>query len=252
MISSCVDRKAGAWHPFLTMFHALGWFWNQYLYAPVFNALIWLYNGPADQNLGLAVIFLTLILRLLILPLTVLSERNKHVYGRVEMEIEEIERTYKDDEEKQKERIRELLREHHISPWAKSLALAIQALVFVLLYQVFMGGIRMNRFDVLYSWVEKPDIVFTNFLGTDLGKHSPFWPAVVGIWLYLEIALEQRKRKETVTKPELFYRIAFPLFSFIALYLLPAVKSIFILTSMSFSLIIASMRKMLFRRKISD
>jgi YidC/Oxa1 family membrane protein insertase len=247
-----VDRKAGAWHPFLTMFHAVGWLWTQYLYAPVYNALIWLYNGPAEQNLGLAVIFLTLVLRLALLPLTVLSERNKHVYGQVEEQIEEIERTYKDDEEKQKERIRELLHEHHISPWAKSLALAIQALVFILLYQVFMSGIRMNRFEVLYPWIEKPDFVFTNFFGTDLGKHSPLWPAIVGGWLFLEITLDQRKRKETVTKTELFYRIAFPLFSFAALFLLPAVKSIFILTSMGFSLIIASLRKVLFARKTGD
>jgi YidC/Oxa1 family membrane protein insertase len=234
------------------MFHALGWLWNHYLYAPVYNALIWLYNGPAEQNLGLSVIYLTLALRLLILPLTVLSERNKHVYAQVEEQIAEIERVYKNDEEKQKERIRELLREHHLSPWAKSLSLALQALVFILLYQVFMGGIRMNRFDVLYPSIEHPDIVFTNFLGTDLGKRSFVWAGIVGAWLYLEITLDQRKRKDSVTKPELFYRIAFPAFSFLALYLLPSVKSIFILTSMCFSFIIASLRKMLFRRRNSD
>jgi YidC/Oxa1 family membrane protein insertase len=231
------------------MFHVLGWLWNHYLYAPVFNALIWLYNGPAEQNLGLAVIYLTLCLRFALLPFTVLSERNNHIYAQVEEQIAEIERTYKNDEEKQKERIRELLRERHISPWAKSLALAVQALVFILLYQVFMDGIRMNRFDVLYASVEHPDIVFTNFLGTDLGKRSTIWAGVVGVWLYLEIALDQRKRKETVTKAELFYRIAFPAFSFLALYILPSVKSIFILTSMSFSFIIASLRKTLFERK---
>jgi YidC/Oxa1 family membrane protein insertase len=233
----------------LGMIHALDWFWVTYFYAPVYNALIWLYNGPAEQNLGLSVIFLTLGLRLLIFPLTVISERNKHVYSKVEEQVAEIERTYKNDPEQQKERVRELLKEHHVSPWSKSLALALQALVFILLYQVFMGGIRMNRFDVLYSWVDKPDIVFTNFLGTDLGKRSLIWAGIVGIWLYLEIAADQKKHKETITKPDLFYRIAFPAFSFGALFILPSVKSIFILTSMAFSFIIASSRKVLFKEK---
>lgn len=232
------------------MLHALGWLWNTYLYAPVYNALIWLYNGPAEQNLGLSVIMLTLGLRLVILPLTVLSERNKHVYARVEEQVAEIERTYKNDEEQQKERIRELLKKHHVSPWSKSASLALQALVFILLYQVFMSGIRMNRFDVLYPWIDHPDIVFTNFLGTDLGKRSLLWSGIVGVWLYLEIAAEQRKHKETLTKADLFYRVAFPAFSFGALFILPSVKSIFILTSMTFSFIIASTRKVLFKEKV--
>lgn len=229
------------------MLHALSWFWTSYFYAPLYNALIWLYNGPAEQNLGVSVILLTVGLRLAILPLTVLSERNKHVYAKIEEQITEVERAYKNDPEQQKDRVRELLKEHHVSPWSKSLALVFQALVFIVLYQVFVSGISMNRFDVLYPGIEHPDFVWTQFLGTDLAKHSPFWAGAVGVWLYLEIMVDQRKRKETVTKAELFYRIAFPAFSFLALFLLPSVKSIFILTSMAFSAIISTVRKALFK-----
>ncbi len=229
------------------MLHALSWFWTTYFYAPLYNALIWLYNGPAEQNLGLSVILLTVGLRLAIFPLTLISERNKHAYAKVEEQIAEIERTYKNDPEKQKDRIRELLKERRISPWSKTAALALQALVFILLYQVFMGGIRMNRFDVLYPGLEHPDFVWTRFLGTDLSKHSLLWSGIVGIWLYLEIAAEQRKHKDTLTKADLFYRVAFPAFSFFALWALPSIKSIFILTSMAFSAIISSIRKMLFK-----
>jgi YidC/Oxa1 family membrane protein insertase len=229
------------------MLHALSWFWTTYFYAPLYNALIWLYNGPAEQNLGLSVIFLTVGLRLVILPLTILSERNKHVYAKVEEQIAEIERTYKNDHEKQKDRIRELLKEHRVSPWSKTAALAFQALVFLLLYQVFMNGIRLNSFDVLYQGIVHPDFVWTRFLGTDLAKRSFVWSGMIGLWLYLEIAAEQHKRKDTVTKAELFYRIAFPAFTFLALFFLPSVKSIFILTSMVFSAIISSVRKALFK-----
>jgi membrane protein insertase Oxa1/YidC/SpoIIIJ len=182
------------------MGHALGWFWTTVFYAPLFNALIWLYNGPAEQNLGVAIILLTLALRLCILPLTVLSERNKHIYDQVEAEIEDIERAYKNDEEQQKERIRELLRSRRVSPWARTASLGLQALVLVILYQVFMDGIRMNRFDVLYPGIMAPDFVFTNFLGTDLGKHSWFWATIVGVWLFIEISIEHRHRKEAITR----------------------------------------------------
>jgi len=231
------------------MGHALSWFWTTFFYAPLFNALIWLYNGPADQNFGVAIILLTIALRIVLLPLTILSERNKHVYAKVEAEILDIEKAYKNDEEQQKERIRELLRSRHVSPWARTASIFIQALVLVILYQVFMGGIRMNHFDVLYPGITAPDFVFTDFLGTNLGQHSWFWAGIVGVWLFLEVTFDQRRHKETITKADQFYRVAFPAFSFAALWILPAAKSIFILTSMSFSVIIASMRKVFFKSK---
>jgi YidC/Oxa1 family membrane protein insertase len=231
------------------MGQAFGWLWTTYFYAPLFNALIWLYNGPAQQNFGAAIIILTIALRLVIFPLTILSERNKHIYDKVESEIADIEKAYKNDEEQQKERIRELLRSRKVSPWARTASIGLQALVLVVLYQVFMGGIKMNRFDVLYPGVAAPDFVFTNFLGTDLGKREWIWAAIVGIWLFLEISVEQRHHKGAVTKADQFYRVAFPLFSFVALWILPASKSIFILTSMSFSFIISALSKVFWKRK---
>jgi len=231
------------------MGHALSWFWTTFFYAPLFNALIWLYNGPAKQNFGVAIIYLTISLRLVLFPLTILSERNKHIYDKVEEEVKEIERVYKNDEEQQRERIRELLRSRHVSPWARSSSLFIQAIVLVVLYQVFMSGIRMNHFEVLYPGVTAPDFVFTNFLGIDLGQRSWILSGIVGVWLFLEISSEQRHRKEVVAKADQFYRIAFPTFSFLALYILPATKSVFILTTMAFSFIIALFSKAIWKIK---
>lgn len=232
------------------MAEALNWFWTTVFYAPLFNALIWLYNGPAQQNFGLAIVLLTAALRVALLPFSILSERNKHIYAHVENQIKEIERAYKNDAEEMKDRIRELLRTHRVSPWARTWSLLIQALVLVVLYQVFMGGIKMHHFEVLYSSVPAPDFVFTYFLGTDLGQRSWFWSAIVGIWLFLEITFEQRRHeKDTITKADQFYRVAFPLFSFLALYFLPAAKSIFILTSMLISLIIATLGKVFVKEK---
>jgi len=234
------------------MMHPLVWFWESFFYAPLFNVLIWLYNGIADQNLGIAIILLTIAIRLLILPISIISERNKHIYVTVEKEILEIEKQYKNDPEKLKERIRELLRSRHVSPWSRVASLGLQALVLIVLYQVFMSGIKMSRFDSLYSWVDHPDIVFTNFLGVNLGARSWIGAALVGLWLYAEIAVDQKKHGENVTRADLFYRVAFPLFSFAVLFILPSVKSLFILTSMAFSFIIGSVRKIFWETKKAD
>ncbi len=228
------------------MLEFLGSWWHTLLYQPLLNVLIWLYNGLAAQNLGAAVILLTVGLRLLLLPFSILSERNKHVYAKIEKEITEIERHFKNDPEQQKERVRELLRTHHVSPWSRAWLLLFQFLVLVVLYQVFFGSIRPNSFNDLYPSVTRPDLVFTNFLGWDLAKRSYFWAALVGVWLFVEISFDQRRHKESLTRSDLFYRLAFPGFTVVVLLLLPMMKSLFILTSLTFSFIIASIRKMLF------
>jgi YidC/Oxa1 family membrane protein insertase len=211
--------------------------WHDFLYAPLLNVLIYLYNGIAGQNLGVAVIFLTIALRIALLPFTVASVRNEEVYEQMNKKVEVIKKAFKNDPVMQRQEIREFLRKNSIHPWAKAIVLGVQVLVLVLLYQVFLGGINYTKLTELYSWVVRPDFVNTGFLGFDIGeRRSLLWPALVGIVLYFEIHFEQRKRKSTLLGSDIVYKYFFPFFSFLALYILPIAKSIFILTSLVFSI----------------
>ena len=66
--------------------------------------------------------------------------------------------------------------------------------------------------------------------------------AAVGAVLFIEIYLDQRRRKKEVTKNEQVYAILFPIMSFLALYALPMVKSLFILTTLAFSYMLSIFR----------
>ena len=55
----------------------MGTIWNEFLYRPLFNLLIWIYNNWTDGNFGWAVIYLTIILRTGLLPLSLVNEYNK-------------------------------------------------------------------------------------------------------------------------------------------------------------------------------
>lgn len=214
-----------------------GYFWTHYLYEPLLNVLIYIYGNWAFENLGVAIIFLTVLLRLALLPFTVISHQSKRLYQKLDKKIATIKKDFKDDSVMQKEQIRELLRSRRVNPWAKSVTLGIQALVLVLLYQVFIGGIN-KTFVNLYRWVYHPDYINTQFLGFDLGSRSIFWALLVALILYFEIAWEQKKRKNFLLESEVVYRYFFPALSFLALYLLPMAKSLFILTSLIFSFMV--------------
>ncbi len=223
------------------MFHQI---WHDFLYTPLLNFLIWLYNGPAFGNLGVAIIYLTVIIRIVLLPLTVVSERSKILYERLTKKIEKIGHDFKNDQIQKKEMIRKVMREHKVSPWAKVMVLGVQALILVLLYQVFIGGINGKLGD-LYFWVTHPDFINTVFFGFDLGEtKNLFWSGAVGVILFLEIFIDYRSKPGGLTKSEVAYMIFFPAACFFVLWVLPIAKSIFILTSLCFSFIVIFFRQM--------
>lgn len=220
--------------------------WNEYLYRPVFNILIYFYNTAASQNLGVAVIYLTILLRLVLLPFSVISVWKQGFYKKLSGEISKIALAHKNDPVLQNQEIREFLKAHRVNPWSKAIVLGVQALTLVLLYQVFMGGIRGNKLNELYGWVRHPDFVNTIFLSFDIGTRSLIWPAIVAVFLFVEISIEQRRKGALVLNADIVYKYFFPLFVFATLYILPMVKSLFILTSLVFSAIVVGGIEMLF------
>lgn len=223
--------------------------WNDYLYKPVFNLLIWIYNNWTDQNLGFAVIYLTILLRIVLLPFTLVTEKARADNLELEKEVQKITKEFHQDRVQQKEHIRQILKKRKIRPWAKTISIGVQVLVFILLYQVFIRGINgRNLFEYLYPVVDYPGKINTLFFGFQLGETSTtFWPFLVALLLFLEIYFEYRKLKGRLQQRHLAYIIIFPLFSFTALWMLPMVKSLFVLTSSLFSDIIHQFSMRIFR-----
>lgn len=79
-------------------------FWHDFLYQPVFNFLIWIYNNWTNQNLGAAIIYLTVLLRIALLPFTIVTEKAKAKNAELEAEIVKIQELYKRDPELKKTR----------------------------------------------------------------------------------------------------------------------------------------------------
>ncbi|MFC1702962.1 YidC/Oxa1 family membrane protein insertase [Patescibacteria group bacterium] len=221
--------------------------WHDIFYTPLLNFLMFLYAGPAFGNLGIAVIELTIVLRLVLLPLSILDERNRFRYEKLDRRIEEIERDFKGDHVMRKDKIRELLRTHKVNYWSKVIVLGVQLMVLILLYQVFIGGIRFTSQEVLYSWVAAPFAVNTHFVGFDLSESSMFWAGIVATLLFMQIYTVQKQREHLVTKSDVMYLFLLPLFTLIILSLLPMVKALFVLTSMIVTMVIFAIRKIFFR-----
>jgi len=234
------------------MFAFLSYIWVTWLYQPLFNALIWIYSNVADKNLGWAVVWLTIFLRLILLPLTIIGERNAIKQARIEAEAKETVAAFRKDPVAQKDEYRKIIKKNRISPWAKVLVLGVQVLVLVLLYQVFMRGILGGGVaKILYPFINYPGKLNIYFYGFNLGKfNDSLWAGIAAVYLLLSIIIENKSKKDW-NRADMYYVLIYPLFTFFALWLLPMVKSLFILTTMIFSDTITILRKLLFPIKKS-
>lgn len=218
--------------------------WTVCLYQPLLNALVWIYNGLAHQNMGWAVVILTVFLRLALLPLSIISQRDMMRQRQVEADARKAAESYKKDRVAQNEEYRKIMRANRISPWAKVIVLGIQGLVLVLLYQVFISGIFGERLvSVLYQSVSFPGAINNLFYGHNIGlSHDAMWAGICAFYLFFGILVEKIADKKW-EKSEAVFLVLFPLFVYILLWILPMAKSLFILTSMVFSDILTLTRK---------
>ncbi len=211
--------------------------WENLLFTPLVNLLVFLYNFYAFNNYAVAIFELVIIVRIVLLPLSVIEEKNRIKYIRLDEELKKIDRFHPTDPVRRKELVREVLKRNKIRPWVKLLSLGVQALILLLLYQV--NNEALHNLDRLYFFNPPPTHEISTFVWGTFDALEPYYPLalICAFYLFVKIILEQMKR-DVVTESEKAYRYIFPLSTFCILALIPATKSIFILTTMFFTTVI--------------
>ena len=137
-----------------------------YLYNPIYNLLIFFVGVVPGGDVGLAVIAVTVAVKVIILPLSLSAVRTQRAMKVVEPELRQIREKYKDDKEKQAKAMFALYKKYQINPFASFLTLLIQLPILFALYWVFMGeALPSVNMDILYSFVSIPAVISTDFLG---------------------------------------------------------------------------------------
>ena len=151
------------------------------LYIPFFNILVFLYNTVSFSDFGLAIILLTLIIRLILSPLSIKTFKSQKILGQLQPKIKAIQEKFKNEPQKQTQGIMEIYREHRVNPFSGCLPLLIQLPVLIALYRVSIAGFEPNSLSVLYHFIKSPDSLNSLSLGLfDLTKRSIFLSLAAG------------------------------------------------------------------------
>ena len=157
------------------------------LLKPLFNLLILLVFLMPKNNLGMAVIILTILIRLAILPLTKTITRQQALMQKLKPEMDKLKVEYKDNQQEMAKATMEFYKKHNISPFGSCLPMIVQLVILIVLYYVFRIGVTTERFDLLYSFTPRPDSINPNFLGIDLSKPD-LWvlPIITGVLQFIQ------------------------------------------------------------------
>lgn len=148
-------------------------FYNNIIYYPLLNLLVWFYNIIPGHDIGIVIVLLTLLIRLALAPSFHKSLKSQKAMNDLQPKLNELREKHKDDKEAQARAMMGLYKEHKINPLGSCLPLLIQLPILIGLYQVFSKALGGHELLGLYSFVKSPGTINPLFLGLiNLAKPS--------------------------------------------------------------------------------
>ncbi len=127
--------------------------YNEIIYRPLLNGLVGIYLLLPYHDLGLAIIMLTLIVRLVLHPAISQTIRSQRAMTRIQPRLREIQQRFKSDKEAQAKETMALYRAEGVNPLSGCLPLLIQLPVLIGLYRLFWKGLSLTDRSLLYSFL---------------------------------------------------------------------------------------------------
>jgi len=165
-------------------------------YQPILNLLIFLYNSVSFHDLGVAIILLTVIIRILLWPLTNKSIKSQKALQDLQPKINELKAQYKDNKQQMSLSMMQLYKENKINPFSSCLPLLLQLPFLIAVFQVFRDGLN-NKLGLVYSFIYKPETINTLAFGfLDLSKSNVVLAIMAGLAQFWQAKMMIAKRPE--------------------------------------------------------
>ncbi len=165
------------------------------IYNPLYNGLIFLADLLPFLDAGVLIILFTLIVKVILFPLSKKAVRTQAMMKLVEPELKEIKVKYKDDKQAQAMETMKLYKEKKLNPFSSILLLFIQIPILFALYRIFYySGLTSIHTDILYPFVHVPPVISTLFLGfIDITKKNIWLAIIAAVTQYFQISFSTPK-----------------------------------------------------------
>ena len=160
--------------------------WHLIIGTPVLNVLIAL-SHLLSGSFGLAIVALTIIVRLISWPLTKRQLKSSKAMQDMQPKIQELQKKYGKNKQKLQEETMKLYKEAGVNPLGCLWPMLVQLPIWIALYQAIIGALATTPENLLglahrlYSWdiVNQAIPLKSHFLGLDLGSSNNFILAII-------------------------------------------------------------------------
>ncbi len=178
-----------------------------FITKPFLNFLIFIASILPDHNLGIAIIVLTLIVKLLLFFPTQHAMKGQKEMQKLQPKIDELKRRYKDDSKLLQAETMKLWKEHKVNPFQSCLPMLVQFPILIGLFYTVRDGsvLALSRHLIYPPFQNLPWAFNTHFFMFDLLKPSVYvFPALLFILQFaqmkLSFAMSARKKAATEEK----------------------------------------------------
>jgi YidC/Oxa1 family membrane protein insertase len=134
-------------------------FFTKYLTYPLSQTLDWFASHLWGQY-GLSILVVTLIIRLIILPLTLKQYKSSKRMQDLQPEMKKLKEKYKDDAKKQQEETMKLFQQNGVNPLAGCFPIIVQMPILIALYQAIMRNDHIREHTFLWMNLGQPDHLY--------------------------------------------------------------------------------------------
>jgi YidC/Oxa1 family membrane protein insertase len=110
----------------------------------VFDAILVFFHDNVGVGWGFSIILLTVVVRIVLLPLTVKQFKSMQAMGKLAPEIKSLQQKYKDDKQRQQQEMMALYKEHQVNPFGSCLPLLLQMPVFISLFYMLRKDLKID------------------------------------------------------------------------------------------------------------
>ncbi|MEO6077421.1 MAG: YidC/Oxa1 family membrane protein insertase [Candidatus Andersenbacteria bacterium] len=169
----------------------LSFLYTEALFRPLLNLLIGITNTLPGHAVGWAIIVVTIIVRLILLPSFLhqarAMQKNQEKMKGIQAQLDEVKKKHKNDKAKHSEETMRIYKEAGVNPASGCLPLIIQLPILLALYRVFFSGLSPSAYHYLYSFVAQPTLLSFAFLGINLNSPSLLLGVIAGALQFIQM-----------------------------------------------------------------
>lgn len=173
-------------------------------------------------NWGVAIILLTLLVRLLVMPFTLMSFKSMKAMQKIQPALASLRERYKNDPQTLNREMMGMMKQHKVNPLGGCLPMLLQIPIFIALYQVIGQSIELYQAPFIF-WIH------------DLSIKDPFYvlPVLMGITMFIQQKITPSTMDATQQKIMMVLPVVFSLF----MIALPSGLTLYIFVSTLFGIV---------------